>query len=168
MVRNYAEKFLQKYLIKNNNLNSIDKKLSFIEEEKKIPGGRIDIYASKGSKKVALELKAAHYNTKTTCLQLINYINFITPIKGEVYFVAPKINVGIYSTLQQYYNNKQLKLFEYTYSKKDGFDFFQVYKNELNDSRKITFLNEILTVKEAKKGIEFFSKKTQKKYYQQD
>ncbi len=107
------EKKLQEYLTKNDghNLKRIDYNLLFLESEYKFIGGRIDILALKRNMIVGIELKARDYSSSQASAQLINYLTFLEPQRGMVYFVAPKIKPGIISTMQRY--KDRIRLFEF-------------------------------------------------------
>ena len=98
--------------------------------------GRIDILAKENKKKVAIELKAANYSTQQVCAQLLNYINFVEPSRGKVYFIAPKVKMGIYTTLKKYHEKKILELYEVSLNG-NGYIFKRVYRKDLDDSRRI-------------------------------
>ena len=106
------ERKLQNYLIANSgkNLSKIDSDLVFLDSEYSFNGGRIDILAAKNGLPVAIELKAKNYSSSQVAGQLINYHTFLKPKNGLVYFVAPKIKPGVFSTLKNY---ERVKFFEF-------------------------------------------------------
>ena len=131
------EKTLQNYLSINNgeNLRSIDSSLLFLQSEYVFKGGRIDILALKNGVPAAIELKTKSYSSSQVAGQLINYLNFLEPYKGDVYFVAHKINQGIISTLRPWKD----RLHFYEFSLKNRSLYFQE-KNVYNISTKDLFL----------------------------
>lgn len=143
MNKKHYEYFIQNYLSANRGekLAQIHPSLVFIEKEHKFNGGRIDILAKKGKEIIGIELKAAPYNTQSVCAQILNYINYLSDINGKVYFIAPKIRYGVYSTLKNFYDSKTLLLFEFTKDNKDYF-FKEVKPKELDDSRSFVFREE--------------------------
>jgi len=167
-----TEYALQNYLIKNNgiNLKKIEPTLILIDIEHKFRGGRIDILAKKDDKIIGIELKSTTYQTRGICAQLLNYLNYLTPDHGEVYFIAPKIKYGIYSTLRNFYDDKKLKLFEYE-KRNNELIFKEIYPFNLDDSRRICTLNyssddiftsEIVKREKLRKGIEILVKDNKK------
>lgn len=140
MAKNFYERTFQDYLTKNNgaNLKKIDCYLELIESEHKFKGGRIDILAKKESKTIGIELKYYNYNTRGVCAQLLNYLNYITPIGGEVYFIAPKIKYGLYSTLKSFYDDNKLKFFEVT-NTGNTYSFKELLPQYIDDSKQINY-----------------------------
>lgn len=139
MAKKSYESYLQDYLTKNNGLNlkKIDPGLELVEKEHAFKGGRIDILAEKNSTPVGIELKFKDYQTRGICAQLLNYLNYLTEKKGEIYFVAPKIKYGIYSTLKGFYEDKKLRFFEVTYSK-GIYSFSEIVPSSINDLKRKT------------------------------
>lgn len=127
------ERKLQNYLIANGgyNLRRIDSDLIFLDSEYSFPGGRIDILALNDGRPVAIELKAKDYSSSQVAGQLINYYNFLKSRNGLVYFVAPKVKPGVFSTLSSYDSifffefDSRLRFKEVYYSnhRKKFFDF---------------------------------------------
>jgi hypothetical protein len=136
MQKHSDESLLQTYLSRNNGLNlkQINPSLEFIECEHIFRGGRIDIWAKEKSKFVGLELKSKDYQTRNICAQLLNYLNYLETWNGELYFIAPKIKYGIYSTLKTYYDDNKLKFFEYTISNQ-SYNFTEIKPTEIKDYR---------------------------------
>lgn len=119
------ESRLRDYLA--GNLGIIDPDLRLVATEYVIPGGRLDILAENQRSRVAIELKAAPYDTRRVNVQLLLYLNY-APL---VYFVAPKVRRGVYAALQQYYHRQRLKFFELT----DGLQCTSIDPEMLDDSR---------------------------------
>jgi hypothetical protein len=132
MKKNY-ELLLQNYLANNNghNLSKIEENLKIIEKEHIFPGGRIDILAEKNKIPVAIELKIKDYNTRGICAQLLNYLNYMSSMNGKVYFVAPTIKYGVFSTLKNYYSENKLKFFEVS-GRRGEFFFEEKKQNDLS------------------------------------
>jgi hypothetical protein len=132
MKKNY-ELLLQNYLANNNghNLSKIEENLKIIEKEHIFPGGRIDILAEKNKIPVAIELKIKDYNTRGICAQLLNYLNYMSSMNGKVYFVAPTIKYGVFSTLKNYYSENKLKFFEVS-GRRGEFFFEEKKPNDLS------------------------------------
>ncbi|MGV8168809.1 MAG: hypothetical protein ACP5N3_02025 [Candidatus Nanoarchaeia archaeon] len=147
---------LQEYLAADNgkHLAELDPALELIETEHKFRGGRIDILAKRQDILVGIELKSNSYQTRGVCAQLLNYLTYLSSEKGEVYFVAPKIKYGIYSTLQPFYEGKVLHFFEYSKEGKNYF-FRKIKPSEINDVKKAFYEDEpeLLTEEKIKKGI---------------
>lgn len=133
-------------------LEYIDKKISLIETEHEFPGGRIDIYAKNKytQRPIAIEIKALKYNTKNTAMQLLNYINYVKEKKGKVYFVSPKVNQGLLNILKEYYDKNLVQFYEYTY-KNEQFTAKKVKEKDLDDTRNIKFMDEIIKEKNITK-----------------
>lgn len=125
------ERKLQNYLIANTgrNLSRIDSELVFLDSEYSFKGGRIDILAAKNGLPVAIELKANNYSSSQVAGQLINYHNFLESKSGFVYFVAPKVKPGVFSTLK---NFERLRFFEFD----EKLNFYEINKS---DSKKKFF-----------------------------
>ena len=138
--RKNLEFILRDYL-SGRNIKKISPQLEFVEAEKQIEGGRIDILATEKGKRIAIELKATNYSTRNVCAQLMNYINYMEPKKGKVIFIAPKVKMGVYTTLKNYHEKKILELYEV--KKLEGeYSFTKVEKKDLDDSRKINYFDE--------------------------
>jgi hypothetical protein len=151
MSRRKNELLLQHYLLKRNgeNLRQINPHLRLLDYEHKFPGGRIDILAQQGSSKVALELKARQYSTNSICAQLLNYLNYLRSSSGKVYFIAPKIKYGVYSTLKEFYEGHILELYEVQKNSTGDKYFFQkMSPGQLDDRRRIQYLDEELSANE--------------------
>jgi hypothetical protein len=168
MVRRKNEHALQNYLTKNNgiNLKKIDSSLTLLDIEHKFRSGRIDILAKRDDKLIGIELKSSDYQTRGICAQLLNYLNYLTPGNGEVYFIAPKIKYGIYSTLRNFYEDKKLKLFEYE-QRNNSLVFKEIYPLDLDDSRALNIFSyqhsellntELIKKEKIRKGIEIIVK----------
>ncbi len=129
---------LQQYLTRNRgeNLRKIDSELEFLEAEYKFESGRIDIVAKKESTPIGIELKATNYQTRAICAQLMNYLNYISKFDGNIYFIAPKIKYGIYSTLKTYYDTGLLKFFEVT-KKNDLYSFKEIKLQDIDDKKRV-------------------------------
>lgn len=137
--RKKYESALSNYLCKNNgaNLKKIQGSLMLVEPEHRFNGGRIDILARnvQSSQLIGIELKAANYVTREICAQLMNYENYLSLKGGILYFVAPKIKGGIYSTMKNYCDNGTLKMFEYEFSRGE-YCFAEMNGANLDDTRK--------------------------------
>ncbi|MFA6073697.1 MAG: hypothetical protein WC758_06280 [Candidatus Woesearchaeota archaeon] len=171
MIKQRKEHVLQTYLIKNNgqNLKKIDSNLNILESEHKFRSGRIDILAEKKNdlqkQIIGIELKSSTYQTRAICAQLLNYLNYLDSKNGAVYFVAPKIKYGIYSTLKTFYDFGKLRLFEFEQKSNDYF-FRELFPNTINDRLQIqiehTDINysntEIINTEKIKKGISILIK----------
>lgn len=154
--RNPTEIILQEYLIKNNgyNLKKIEDDLIFKESERVFKNGRIDIIAEQRvifgkNKPIGIELKTNKYNTADVCDQLDRYIHFMSKKGGIVYFIAPKIKEGVADNLVKPYRKNQVQFYEVSIHNMRSmtqyeFKFQRVTKDDLDDSRKIVYLDDIL------------------------
>ncbi len=137
---------LRDYLARN--LHVLDPRLNFVAVEHAFPGGRIDILARRGRKRVGIEVKARPYDTQKVCAQLMHYCETF-PL---VYFVAPKVRYGVYGTLRQYCHSRRLSLFEIG----DRLTCSRVTREVLDDTRPFPTLD----VFEWRNLVPFFSKTT--------
>jgi|WetSurMetagenome_2_1015567.scaffolds.fasta_scaffold411311_2 hypothetical protein len=159
MTKTSYESSLQTYLTKNHGLNlqRIENSLELIEPEHIFRGGRIDILAKNQSNLVGIELKYNNYQTRGICAQLLNYLNYLSAKDGVVYFIAPKIKYGIYSTLKEFYDHKQLKFFEVT-RVNNYYLFVEVEPININDARRVDFQDYTLASQTQNKYNEKFTK----------
>lgn len=150
MKKNPVERIVQNYLLANNGaeLKKINKKLFIEKSEKIIKNGRIDIMCFekqlRRNKPIAIELKARDYSITRPIGQLIKYTNFVKPQNGQVYFIAPMVKEGLYEQLKPQYEGKLLKFYEYTVVPYKGFEFWEVKPKDLDDSRQVKWMDEIL------------------------
>lgn len=134
------ERDLQNYLVASvgRNLSKIDPELIFLDSEYSFPGGRIDILASKNGVPVAIELKAKEYSSSQVSGQLINYHTFLSKKNGEVYFVAPKIKPGVFSTMSSY---ESTRFFEFDAK----LNFYEVFASNPKKKFFDTFIPPVKT-----------------------
>lgn len=132
------ERLLQEYLARN--LDRIDPALSLVRTEHAFPGGRIDILARRHGSAVGIELKAKPYSTRAVCVQLLNYLTYLE--RGEVYFAAPKVNRGVYSTLKRYCDAGRLRLYEIVPSQ-SGLRCVLASPRSLDDRRSIAVYEDV-------------------------
>jgi hypothetical protein len=188
-MRKGNEQELQHYLVKNNgeHLAEIEPSLILLDAEHKFPGGRIDIIAKSNDAPIGIELKAADYQTRAICAQLLNYLNYLSKFNGSVYFIAPKIKYGLYSTLQNFYSSGMLKFFEVK-KNNENYSFNEIRPFEIDDKKhaepvfeKHSTLEDKMFEEKMKKGIDILvrnrkkatlakniidSKKEKRKYYE--
>ncbi len=146
------EALLRNYLSHKNgkNLNRIKPGLKLLGEEIIIPSGRIDLLVEDSQSICGIELKATKYNTRQVGTQLTGYANYFRDNNGKVFFVAPKVKKGIYYALKDFYDGGIIEFYEIKVT--DKFNFKRVYAEELDDSRKIYYLDEIVMPASIEKG----------------
>ncbi len=146
------ETLLRNYLSYDNgkNLSRIKPGLRLLGEEIIIPSGRIDLLVRDSQSICGVELKAMNYNTRQVGTQLTGYAHYFKENNGKVFFIAPKVKKGIYYALKDFYEEGMVEFYEIKVTNK--FSFNRVYSKDLDDSRKIYYLDEIVMPANIEKG----------------